>query len=84
MGQAKQRGTFEQRKQQAIIRDTQKRKELERIRIEKWNALSQEEKDAIIKKQEDNRNFEMDLFGLLFRAAGLHRPDFFAPPKLKR
>ena len=83
MGQAKQRGTFEQRKKQAIIRDTQKRKELERIRIEKWNALSQEEKDVIIKKQEDNRNFEMDLFGLLFRAAGL-RPDFFAPPKLKR
>ena len=36
MGQAKVRGTFEQRKQQAIIRDTQRRKELERIRIEKW------------------------------------------------
>lgn len=83
MGQAKQRGTFEQRKQQAIIRDTQKRKELERIRIEKWNALSQDEKDEIIKKQEDKR----ELYGfleLLFRASGLHRPDFFAPPKLKR
>lgn len=84
MGQAKQRGTFEQRKQQAIIRDTQRRKELERIRIEKWNALSQEEKEAIIKKQEDNRRFELDLFGLFFRSAGLNNPDFFSPPKLKR
>ena len=84
MGQAKQRGTFEQRKKQAIIRDTQRRKELERIRIEKWNALSQEEKEAIIKKQEDNRRFELGLFGLFFRSAGLNNPDFFSRPKLKR
>lgn len=84
MGQAKQRGTFEERRQQAIIRDTEKRKELERIRIEKWNALSQEEKEVIIKKQEDNRRFEWGLFGLFFRPVGLNNPDFFAPPKLKR
>lgn len=84
MGQAKQRGTFEERRQQAIIRDTEKRKELERIRIEKWNALSQEEKEVIIKKQEDNRRFEWGLFGLFFRPAGLNNPGFFSPTKLKR
>lgn len=44
MGQAKRRGTFEQRKAQSIQRKEEARQKI----LEEWNALSDEEKEKRI------------------------------------
>jgi len=62
MGQAKKRGSFEDRRQQSIEKTRAKNAEYERIREEKriaaqaaWDALSEEEKILIRETKRMNR-----------------------------
>lgn len=85
MGQAKRRGTFEERKAQAIERD----KSLEKERIKKlqdeWEAMSDIERQVYISKRAKRANLENCLMGILGMGfCGMHDPSFWGPPKVKR
>ena len=88
MGQAKARGTFEQRRQQAIERDKKRSEELRVLELKRWQTMSDEEKRDILKHERYERNLIATLFGMAGLignyGSGLHDPDFFGPPKLKR
>lgn len=47
MGQANQRGTFEERRQQSIDRAEAERLERQRKEAEWWNSLSDEQKENV-------------------------------------
>jgi len=47
MGQAKQRGSFEERKTQSIERQTKERIERENAEREYWESLTDEEREKI-------------------------------------
>lgn len=47
MGQAKQRGTFEDRRQQSIARTEAERLERQRKESEWWNSLTDEQKENV-------------------------------------
>jgi hypothetical protein len=47
MGQAKQRGTFEERRQQSIDRAEAERLERQRKEAEWWNSLTDEQKENV-------------------------------------
>ena len=88
MGQAKARGTFEQRRAEAIKRDKKRAEELRIIELQKWESMTDEEKISIRK----HKRYERNLIATVFCMAGSlgpygswsHGPDFFGPPKLKR
>lgn len=88
MGQAKARGTFEQRRAEAIKRDKKRAEELRILELQRWEAMSDEEKHVIRKHKRYERNLIAALFGMAGLignyGSGLHDPDFFGPPKLKR
>ena len=83
MGQAKVRGTFEQRRAEAIERDKKRTEELQILEVQRWESMTEEEKRAIQKHQRYERNLIATLFGM----AGLLGHDyvgFWDRPKLKR
>jgi hypothetical protein len=51
MGQAKQRGTLEERKNQSISRQKEERGERQRLETERWNALTPEQQEAETSKR---------------------------------
>jgi hypothetical protein len=56
MGQAKRRGTFEERKAAAIKREATRKLELEKVRLEReawWASLSDEERQKYIDERND-------------------------------
>ena len=88
MGQAKARGTFEERKAQAIERDRKAAEERLRIQKQKWESMADEERQAALKHEFYEHNLITKLFGIAGMigrgGAVLHNPYFFGPPKLKR
>ena len=83
MGQAKARGTFEQRRAEAIKRDKKRAEELRILEVQRLESMTDEEKRAILKHERYERNLIAALFGM----AGLIGHDyagFWDPPKLKR
>ena len=85
MGQAKRRGSFEVRKQQAIERDRRLREEYERKLQAEWETLTPEERQEIAERKSRQQEFMNTFHGLFLGALGygLSR-DFFSPPKLKK
>lgn len=55
MGQAKQKGTFEQRKALAIERDRLKEEAYQAERKAKWDAMTPEEQKEYTKKRNEAR-----------------------------
>jgi hypothetical protein len=51
MGQAKKRGTFEERRQQSIDRTEAERLERQREEAEWWNSLTDEQKENVRKNR---------------------------------
>ena len=88
MGQAKARGTFEQRRAEAIGRDKKRAEELRILEVQRLESMTDEEKRAILKHERYERNLIATLFGMAGLigpyGSGSHGPDFFGPPKLKR
>ena len=83
MGQAKARGTFEQRRAEAIERDKKRAEELRILEGQRWESLTDEEKRTTLKHE----RYERNLISTLFGRAGLIGHDyagFWNPPKLKR
>ena len=83
MGQAKARGTFEQRRAEAIERDKKRAEELRTLKVQRWESMTDEERISIRKYKRYKRNLIATLFGM----AGLIGHDyagFWDPPKLKR
>ena len=88
MGQAKARGTFEQRRAEAIARNKKRKEELRLLEIQKWESMTDEEKISLRKHKRYERNLIATLFGMAGLigpyGSGSHGPDLFGPPKLKR
>ena len=82
MGQAKNRGTREQRVAMAIARDQRIAEEYERARIAWWDSLTPEERQARISKSQ--RQAEALSFLTGFGSMGLLDSAFWGPPRLKR
>lgn len=55
MGQAKIRGTFEQRRKQAIQLKITKAEKERQSKIDWWNSLTDEQKEGYTKEQEEER-----------------------------
>jgi hypothetical protein len=55
MGQAKQRGSFEERKTQSIERKKKERIEREKVEREYWESLTDEEREKILTNRERAR-----------------------------
>ena len=77
MGQAKRRGTFDDRRAQAITKageekriKEQEESERRRLAQERWDALSEEEKEAIREKMRQRRGRRYSLAPLLMLALG--------------
>ena len=87
MGKAKARGTFEQRRAEAIERDRKASEERRRIQKQKWDAMTDEERQAALKHGRYEHNLIAMLFGMAGMigcgGAGLNNLDFWGPPKLK-
>ena len=79
MGQAKQRGTFEHRKKQAIERERQKQEERERIRFVEWESMTQEEREDVIMRR-NKRATAMDGMMGIFYGALMPRQGLFGIP----
>ena len=88
MGQAKARGTFEQRRAEAIERNKKLEEERRLIDMKRWESMTDEEKRIIRKHKRYERNLIATLFGMAGLignyGSGLHDHDFFGHPKLKR
>lgn len=65
MGQAKLRGTFEQRRAAAIERNTKQAEEEHRQKVAWWNSLSAEDQDAIRNKRNKSAAFMAFFAGIL-------------------
>lgn len=64
MGQAKQRGTFEERRQQSIDRREAEAQERDRKLAEWWNAMTPEEQEAIREKRRRSQQSGMNLMAM--------------------
>lgn len=71
MGQAKKRGTFEDRRQQSIERTEAERLERQRKEAEWWNSLTDKQKENV-RKNRERRARHMHVLAMWMRA-GLDR-----------
>ena len=62
MGQAKARGTFEQRRAEAIERDKKRAEELRILKVQRWESMTDEEKRDILKHERYERNLIAKVF----------------------
>ena len=79
MGQAKLRGSYEERKRAAIERDRADRERRQKEADDAWDRMTREERIAWEAKEAQL----MDLFGRVLGGRGFCSMDFFGPPKLK-
>ena len=63
MGQAKERGTYEERRQQSIDRTEAARTKQEREEAEWWNSLTDDQK-RLIRKNRERRARRMRVLGM--------------------
>ena len=82
MGQAKLRGSYEERKRAAIERDRAERERRQKKADDAWDRMTQEERIAWEAKEAKEAQL-MDLFGRVLGGRGFCSMDFFSPPKLK-
>lgn len=74
MGQAKLRGTFEQRRKEAVQLKIIKAEKEKQARREWWNSLTDEQREEYIKKQEEERKAQLQMAQMFgFVMAGMMR-----------
>jgi len=71
MGQAKQRGSFEQRKQESIQKKLDKIAEDKRAAEEWWESLTEEQKEEELRKFRDRRRSRQKAMEWIGMAIGL-------------
>lgn len=69
MGEANRRGTKEQRVSQALARDSKLRTQRMEEAEDKWNALSSEEKEAIMLKEKRSNEALVGVYGITLALA---------------
>ena len=80
MGQAKLRGSYEERKRAAIERDRIDQERRQKEADEAWGRMTREERLVFTRKEAR----EAQVMGVLGRLiCGYDDSDFFSPPKLK-
>ena len=65
MGQAKLRGTFEQRRNEAVQLKIDREQEERQARKDWWNALTEEQKEQYIKEQEKKTKAQLQVAQML-------------------
>ena len=82
MGQAKLRGSYEERKRAAIERDRADQQRRQKEADDAWDRMALEERVAFTRGESEEAQL-MDLFGRVLGGRGFCSIDFFSPPKLK-